>query len=66
MFIENTEAVLLCVSMRGIWYCSLCCQVVEPVEVRLVGGGVEAANEQVDVVGRSGAERAGQFATNEV
>jgi hypothetical protein len=41
---------LLRVAMGGIWNRRECCKVVEPVQAGLMGDGIDAAEEKVDIV----------------
>jgi len=66
MLVENTQTVILCIAVSGIWERSERREVIEPVKGGLVGDGVNATEEEIDIVGFSGTEGRGKFATDEV
>ena len=65
VLIQRAEAVVLRVAVCGVGHLGAGGEVVDPVEGGGVGGGVEAAQEQVDGVGAAGAQGFGQFAADE-
>ena len=65
MFVQRAQAVVLSISMCCVWHFGARGEVVDPVEFGLFAVRVEAAEQQVDSVGRSRAERFGEFAADE-
>merc|ERR1712093_601688 len=66
VLIQYTQAVVLSIAMSSVWEGGERRWVVEPVERGARGDGVEAAEEEVHVVGFATAERGGEFAADEV
>lgn len=54
VFVEDGQAVVLCIAVRGVGQGRQRREVVDPEETGLVGDRVDAAEQQVDVVGLTG------------
>ena len=65
VLVEQRQAVVLGVAVGGVRALGARGQVVDPVQLRLALDGVEAAQQQVDVVGVARAQGLGQLAAHE-